>query len=404
MGRRRRGAVTGVKPALRIVVALCFAGALVGAAVMTASGSRLVGHSSSHSYPPDRANFERPKVHGHSPLAAWRDTVRTGASAGSLASLARLLPRNTIRRLGAEQWLLTAPVDILGGARVALSGGTLELAPGAFLQARSGGKLALRGMTVLGVGTDGRPLEQPVASRAFLVGRDGGQLVLEHDQIRDLGHLGVYSYGIALHRPLAGSRVTGCTVDRNYFGIYMSHANGVLIADNRVSHSAVYGIDPYGYSHRVTIKSNVVSASGLHGIVLADGVSASRVVANTVNGAGGHGIVLYRGSHGNLISSNVVQGSFDGIVLTGAPQNTVEQNKVGPVVRFGLRLSGASNENLVTRNTVSHSMLGAYLYGGASRNRLLGNVFRTNRENVRVRSDAPHNLVWPRPPDSEGLH
>lgn len=391
--------------ALRIVVALAFAAALVGAAVMSASGSRIVTqhHAFNHHYPPDRATVERPKVHGKAPLAPPADTLSHGIHVDSLPALARHLPKGALLRVAGGGWLLREPVSVNRDARLVLRGGSLELAPGTFLEGRAGGTVELRGMSITGVDAHGRQLAQSVASRAFLVGRDGGVLVLRNDRIRDLGHLGVVSYGIALRRSGAGSRVTGSTIRGNYFGVYMSHADRVLVAGNRISHSSVYGIDPYGRSRHISIVRNVVTDSGLHGIVLADHISGSHVLGNTIIDPRGHGIVLYRGSSGNIVAGNTIRGSFDGIVLTDAPRNVVERNAVGPVVRFGIRLTGASAGNLVERNTISHSLLGAYLYGGASGNRLLDNVFSGNPENVRVRSDAPRNLVSPTPTLSEGV-
>ncbi len=394
-----------MRPALRILVAFAFAAALVGAAVMSASGSRIVAQDRSfnHHYPPDRATFERPKVHGKAPLAPAADTLSHEVHVDSLRALGRRLPHGALRRLPGGGWLLRQPVSVNRDARLVLSGGSLELAPGAFLEARAGGTLELRGMSIAGVDAHGRPLAKPLPRRAFLAGRDGGVLVLRDDRIRDLGHLGVVAYGIALRRSGPGSRVTGCTIRGDYFGVYLSHVDGALVARNRIAHSSVYGIDPYGHSRNISIVDNVVTASGLHGIVLADHIRDSHVTGNTVRGARGHGIVLYRGSSGNLVAGNTIRGSFDGIVLTDAPHNTVARNDVGPVVRFGLRLSGASTGNLVEQNTFARALLGAYLYGGAAGNRLLGNLFTGNRENVRVRSDARGNVVSPTPGLSEGV-
>lgn len=394
-----------VRPALRILVAFAFAAALVGAAVMSASGSNIVAHHQSfnHHYPPDRATFERPKVHGKAPLAPAADTLSHELHVDSFTALARYLPKGALRQLPGGVWLLSQPVSVNENARLVLTGGALELAPGTFVEARAGGTLELRGMSITGVDAHGLPLASAVPSRAFLTGRDGGVLILQNDRIRDLGHLGVVSYGIALRRSGPGSSVTDSTISGDYFGIYMSHVDGARIARNRISHSFVYGIDPYGYSHNISIDDNVVSGSGLHGIVLADHITGSHVIGNTVRDARGHGIVLYRGSSGNAVTGNTIRGSFDGIVLTDAPQNTIERNVVGPVVRFGIRLTGASAGNLVERNAFSHALLGAYLYGGASGNRLLDNVFSHNPENVRVRSDAPGNVVSPTPTLSEGV-
>jgi nitrous oxidase accessory protein NosD len=173
-------------------------------------------------------------------------------------------------------------------------------------------------MTVEAVQADGGAAVRPTARRPFMAVIEGARLVLLQDRILHLGHLGDLSYGIALRQPGHWSRIGGCTIAGNYFGIYTSHGIGVRVVRNHVANSWVYGIDPQIESRNVYVRGNVVTGSGVHGIVLS-----------------------------------------------------------------------------------ARALVGAYVYGRASGNALIGNVFHRNAEAVRIRSDAPSNRVAPIPPRSE---
>ncbi len=386
---------------LRAAAALGFAMLLLGAAAFTALGDRGGKQHFSHRYPPEPVTLERPKAQGPAPVAPRANTLSGPVRVDSLAQLAALLPRGVLRAVGDRTWLLTQPVAVTRSATLSATGASLEIGPNAFLEARTQGTIVITSSSVTGVDEQGRPLESPVAARGFLVARDGGELLLHDDTIADLGHLGVVSYGISFRRPAPGSAVTDSTIRGNYFGIFLSHATGVAITGNRVLDSQVYGIDPYGYSHDLLIARNVVMNSGLHGIILADHVSGVQVIGNEVNGAHAHGIVLFRYASANVLTGNRVTRTFDGIVLTDSSSNQLSENDVEQVVRFGIRASGRSEANRLERNSVSSALLGVYVYGGATRNELVDSVFSGNRENVRVRSDAPDNIVQPVPPLSE---
>ena len=103
----------------------------------------------------------------------------------------------------------------------------------------------------------------------------------------------------------------------------------------------------------------------------------------------------------STVVGNRIRDAFDGIVVTDSSGNEIAGNTVASSQRFGIRLSGKTRSNRIERNTISRSLLGIYVYGGATQNSLLGNVFHGNAENVRVRRDAPGNVVSPVPPLSE---
>ena len=221
--------------------------------------------------------------------------------------------------------------------------------------------------------------------------------MLDHVHVSSLGHLGVLAYGISFHKPLPGSGVIDSVITANYIGVYTSHAKGVHILRDRFLHSKIYGIDPHTASSNLTIEANQVLDSGLHGIILADRVTGSRVIGNVVQGSRDHGIVLFDHSDGNLVANNQILNAFDGIVVTDSSNNRIVHNIVDSPRRFGLRMSGVSNRNVVEDNSFLASMVGAYVYAGPTGNAFLHNRFEGNYEDIRVRSDASGNRVFPVP-------
>jgi parallel beta-helix repeat protein len=383
--------------------------ATAGFATLLLSAAAIGAHGGTHGrgagfprhYPKDPLSFERPNVTGAAPRASRSTTVKGPIEIRSLAELAALLPAGTLREVGSRTWRLREPIDVTRGATLAIDRTSLEIGPGAFLQARAGGSILFTNSTIAAVGADGSAADQPTPGRGFLVARDGGRLDLRRDTVKNLGHLATVAYGISFRDPGAGSSIVDSTIEGNYFGVFLSGARGVAIVGNRVLDSYVYAIDPYGYSTDLLIARNYIARSGLHGIVLADHVSRTRVIDNQIVDVRAHGIVLFDHSTANLIRGNRVSRAFDGIVVTNASSNSLVGNIVDRVTRFGLRISNGSMSNRFSRNAVSHALLGAYLYGGATGNMLLETTFSNNRENVRVRFDAPLNEVRPKPALSE---
>ena len=354
----------------------------------------------SHAYPADPVSFNVPAPTGPVPSAPLRYSVAGRRVVTSFAQLARLLHRGVLRRLG-QGWLLMKPTAVLGRAVLRIHGGPgLSVAPGAFLLAAQGGTISLRGVTITGVGRDRRPMLRADRGRGFLAA-EGGALWLDRVHLAHLGYLGTHAFGLMFSSPLPNSGVVHSTLEDLYRGVYTTKAAGVRIVDNVITHSVEYGIDPHTQSTGLTIDGNRVEASGLHGIILAVDVQRSSVRHNVVVGAGDHGIVLFDNSNSNAVVGNVVRATFDGIVLMNSSYNMVAGNVVGPVARFGLRVSGPSRENSFVSNRLSSRILAGYLYGGATANRLEDNRFEGERENLRITAAAPGNHVSPIPARSE---
>jgi len=298
--------------------------------------------------------------------------------------------------------MLTRPAAISNDAELRVTGPvTLRIGPGAFLAAGHGGTILFRDLQVVGVDAAGHPKPKPVRGRGFLVATVGGRLRLEHDHVVDLGFPGTLAYGVSFRRSRPGSGIFDSVVSGNYFGVYTSAATDVAVIGSRVTHSTIYGIDPHTFSSHVVIRNNVVTSSGVHGIILAQGVHDSVVHGNVVRGAGLHGIVLYDHSDRNRITDNRVSGTFDGIVVADSSRNRILRDVVAGATRFALRVSGVANSNLISLDTLSGALVGAYLYAGPTGNRLVNNVFARDQEDVRIRLDSPGNVVSPAPTNSE---
>lgn len=394
---RGRGRVVG-----RAVVTTGFVALLLVAATMSAlARDHTQASHFTHHYPSDPVPLERPRVAGPAPRAPRASTLEQPLWIRSLRQLAPLLPAGALRRVGARVWRLNEPVDLTRGATLTLDGVALELAPGAFLQARNGGSLLITRSTITAVDRHGAPAVASTPSRPFLAARDGGRLVLRNDTIADLGHLATVSYGVSFRAPAPGCAIVATTIRGNYIGVFLSHTRGIPIVGNRIVDSSIYGIDPYGGSSDLLIARNYVARSGLHGIVLANHVTRTRVLGNQVVDVRVHGIVLFDHATANLVSGNRIAGAFDGLVVNGSSHNTVAGNTVERVTRFGLRVSAGSSANAFERNRIADALVGAYFYGGANGNTLIDTTFATDRENVRIRADAPGNQVRPTPPLSE---
>ncbi len=393
---------------LSLALWLALGGGITALALQTSHGRASASHAGharlvfNHAYPQDPVPFERPAVGVITPSVPPSQRVRQGVTIRSVASLAALLPTGSLRPLGPGSWRIARPVELPARTALILSGPLrLELAPGAFVIAEHGARLALTGVTVVGVGPTGRPESAPRTGRGFLAARSGALLQLHHDVFCDLGYLGDQTYGITADGASSGFSLTHSTVIGDFFGVYLARMGGGTVEDNRFVRSDVYGIDPHTYDTHLRIVGNVVARSGLHGIVLADHASSNLIESNLVVGSRDHGIVLVQSSDNNLIRDNVVRDTFDGIVVSSSSYNRVLDNVVGPSGRFGLRLSGSSTGNLVESNRFFGALLGAYLYRGATANQLLSNVFVHDQENVRVRRDATANVVSPNPGRSE---
>lgn len=371
--------------------------------VRSANGaSNRVTTTFNHVYPPDPVSFERPAVGTNSPFVNLPNRVHSGVQLTSISAFASALQPGTLYQLANGHWLLNRPVQFGSGTSLILHGPLhIDLMPGSFLLAEHGATVSLTGVTLTGVAKTKLPDTSSSDQRGFIDARSGATLLLTSDSLSYLGYLGDQTYGVTMDGASSKSAIVNCTMNADYFGVYIGKMKGALVTGNSVANSVIYGIDPHTHDRNLVISHNVVTNSGVHGIVVADFVSHSQVVYNTVVGSHDHGIVIYQFSNDNVIEHNVVSKSFDGVVVSNSSNNVIKFNLIEHNNRFAMRLDGQSSGNEVSHNSLRAALVGIYIYRGASRNQVIANTFHGMYENVRVRSDAPLNIVRPDPGRSE---
>ena len=120
-----------------------------------------------------------------------------------------------------------------------------------------------------------------------------------------------------------------------------------------------------------------------------------------VRGARLHGIVVFDHSNGNVVTGNRISDTFDGIVIQDSSGTRLTHNVVDGVTRFGVRVTGATHATMAWDNSLSGSLVGLFVYAGPTGNLFVSNRILGNVENVRIRVDAPGNVVRPVPGRSE---
>ena len=355
-----------------------------------------------HVYPPDPVPFERPAVGASSPYVSPLNRVHSGMNYTSIVALASALQPGTLFQTAHGHWLLSRPVQLGADTSLALVGPLhLDLVPGSFLLAEHHATVSLTNVTVEGVSKTKLADISTSDHRGFIDARSGATLRLTNDHFSYLGYLGDQTYGLTMDGASSRSAVVKCSMNADYFGVYIGKLRGILFTGNRITNSVIYGIDPHTHDSNLVITHNVVINSGVHGIVVADFVTRSQIEYNVVTGSHDHGIVIYQFSNDNIVEHNAVSHSFDGIVVSNSSNNTIKFNSVQYVHRFAIRLDGQSSSNQVSQNRLRGAIVGIYVYRGASFNRIVNNTFQGMYENIRVRSDAPSNVVWPNPGRSE---
>jgi hypothetical protein len=380
-------------------VPLIFLVSFVTAAIFTLPALRS-GPLFNHHYRVDPSPIALPV--GIPPEPVPRINVIVQVTINSLASLTQALPPAAISQSG-NVWTLKQPVMFTDGASLDVRGpGTLRLAPGSYLAVGPGGSARLTDLSIASTAPGGSPAarQSERRDRGFLLAT-GGQLVLDHDDVSDLGRLAGLADGIAFAGAAAGSAVRDSVVSGNLVGVYATATAGLTITGNRIVDSETDGIEMHGQVSTTTVANNFIAKSGEHDVVLAGHVVGVLVSGNEIDTASQDGLLLYNGAHNDIIRGNGFYGSLDAIVLTVASGDTVQGNVVGSALRFALRINGASTGDLVSNNQFDDAAIGAYLLEGAHGNRLLANTFSSDGENVRIRLTAPGNIVNPAPSASE---
>ena len=315
-----------------------------------------------------------------------------------------------LRRTAPGEWLLAANLEVQTGATLRIDAPDvrwlkLRSDAGGFVSLRAvGGRLDVNGSCITSWDEgQGRVDVAHEDGRSFLLARDGAQMRIDRAQLRYLGFGEVESYGLSWRTAGTSGSLTNSTVSDLYFGLYTYGVDGLVVTDNEVMNSVLYGIDPHTGTRNIRIERNRVHDNGKHGIILAEDCTDSVIRDNLVYRNDHHGIVLYKRSDRNVVENNE---SFDnaaqGININESTDNTVRGNRVygnetgidigqgsrGTVLdrndvrankQDGIRLVTESQQSMLTGNVVGgNTRYGLYVDTGGSF-RLTGNTIFDNR-------------------------
>jgi len=321
----------------------------------------------------------------------------------TLPALAKAVGSTALREVAPGRWLLGANLEILPGAsmRVAAPEVTwlqLRSQPGRFVTLKVlGGGLDVQGSCV----TSWDPAANSAVvthegGRSFLLARDGGQMRIDHAELRYLGHSESESYGLAWRTAGTGGAITNSVVSHLWFGLYSYEVDGLVVADSEFHDNALYGIDPHTGSRNLVIERNVVHDNGKHGIILAEDCTDSVIRDNVVYRNAHHGIVLYQRSDRNIVENNeTFRNAAQGIDVNEFAENVVRGNRVYQNDQSGISVGQTSARNLVEGNDIrANGQDGMRLVSEAAENEVVSNIIGGNaRYGVYIDGDGGFEIT-----------
>ncbi|RAY14539.1 right-handed parallel beta-helix repeat-containing protein [Actinomadura craniellae] len=198
---------------------------------------------------------------------------------------------------------------------------------------------------------------------------------------------------------IKNSRIIG-----NAYGVFVSAANGIEIADTRIEQSLIHGVVMHRFAKNGSIERTVSVRNRGDGFVLARATEQIRVDGSTAEGNGGNGFTLNGQplAHGpsasgesvasygnNSVASSVARanGRYGIEILGGANvgvnNNRVEGGDMGIVVR-----QGAGQVKVVGNQLTGQRRQGVSIRDGVTGTAVTGNIIRNVRTGVYVRGSV----------------
>ncbi len=163
------------------------------------------------------------------------------------------------------------------------------------------------------------------------------------------------------------AQLLNCTINSNFFGIYLYKAESCLIANNSVTASLNTAIFVWECAN-ATLSGNTLIENGwsapeqvlAHAIRL-DNSENCTIVANTLENNNGSGICLYSGSPNSTLKNNrITNSSFSAITLSRNNHSVISGNIVLNGLDAGILLY-RSNQTRISDNNVTNTRDGIYL-------------------------------------------
>jgi len=327
-------------------------------------------------------------------------TIPQGIST-TLPALSKTLAQpDALRETLPGEWLLSANLLIKNGAALQITAPEvkrLKLSSDAqrFVWLKAiGGDLTIDGVCVTSWDPQADTVDLDYEDgRSFILARNGAHMTIRNAELNYLGYAANESYGVAYRLAGTTGEVSNSRLGYNYYGLYTYQVADLIIRNNEVHHSILYGIDPHTDSHNLLIEGNTTHHNGKHGIILAERCTGSiirnnRSYANTL-----HGIVLYQQSNHNLVENNIVyENGLEGIDVNDSSDNTIRANESYRNAKAGIGIGQKSTGMLITSNRLHHNQEdGIAFYSEASANTVEANdIYENTRYGIYLKSEGNH--------------
>ncbi|MFH1013802.1 MAG: right-handed parallel beta-helix repeat-containing protein, partial [Thermoplasmatota archaeon] len=150
-----------------------------------------------------------------------------------------------------------------------------------------------------------------------------------NNQIHDNYFTDNFEASIRIDGPNAHAQVRNNTIVHNAHvnstGVFLYHADTVLIEHNTISDNGFFGISPQGDSKNITIRYNTITNNAGHGIFVAASPNGCTIVENTIQDNQQVGLYLYYSNYTQLLNNILIN---DGLYVRESFENTLDQNTV----------------------------------------------------------------------------
>ncbi len=171
------------------------------------------------------------------------------------------------------------------------------------------------------------------------------------------------SYGLNIRAD--GILIENCTIEYNYYGIFLNSSNNTVISNTTVSDS-YYGIY-LSNSHGNNLTKNTADGNTRYGIYMRASPS-NTLTDNRADQNRRYGIYLFSSNSNNIrgsrTDSNGDSSYGSGIHLFDSSNNTLTDNTANSNNNYGIYVSGENNT--LSNNTAGSNSYGIYIEGSSN--------------------------------------
>jgi len=154
----------------------------------------------------------------------------------------------------------------------------------------------------------------------------------------------------------SNTTITNINAADNGNGILAGECDQIDITESTMSHN-LYGINVYGDEYSIQdkiskIEDNIITYSTYNAISISGGDNFL-INDNQIERNGASGIYLTQSQFNNISSNTLRYNVVAGIYLFGSANNTISANTASYNSDFGIKLTEYSNENSITKNTLT---------------------------------------------------